>query len=239
MKVGRNASCPCGSGRKFKKCCGDSANVYTDTEAPSKDVVGMLIEDGGKKIIFKEGFITNQLRRDAPRIAQSFDRLCEPDLVVLDKYASRCFFAVYVGLDKAKAQGEEWRSACGWLLMNALSTLVSAIDLMRNGFILQPGILIRNILEVLTAVLCIVMDKEHWKAFQADRLKPEAELKTANKVLPIFGQLYGFFSGQFAHVRKCYAQLHPIIEYPSHNYKPLSANVGFARMALWLIYVVT
>ncbi|MGZ5177714.1 MAG: SEC-C metal-binding domain-containing protein, partial [Burkholderiales bacterium] len=29
MKVGRNASCPCGSGRKFKKCCGDSANVYT------------------------------------------------------------------------------------------------------------------------------------------------------------------------------------------------------------------
>lgn len=25
-KVGRNDACPCGSGRKFKKCCGTSAN---------------------------------------------------------------------------------------------------------------------------------------------------------------------------------------------------------------------
>jgi tetratricopeptide (TPR) repeat protein len=26
-KLGRNAPCPCGSGRKYKKCCGDSAHV--------------------------------------------------------------------------------------------------------------------------------------------------------------------------------------------------------------------
>ena len=26
-KVGRNASCPCGSGRKFKRCCGGGATV--------------------------------------------------------------------------------------------------------------------------------------------------------------------------------------------------------------------
>lgn len=26
-KIGRNASCPCGSGRKFKKCCIDRAQL--------------------------------------------------------------------------------------------------------------------------------------------------------------------------------------------------------------------
>jgi uncharacterized protein len=27
-KVGRNDPCPCGSGRKFKKCCGDAATLH-------------------------------------------------------------------------------------------------------------------------------------------------------------------------------------------------------------------
>ena len=26
VKVGRNAPCPCGSGKKFKKCCGSPLN---------------------------------------------------------------------------------------------------------------------------------------------------------------------------------------------------------------------
>ena len=27
-RVGRNAPCPCGSGRKYKKCCGDSTRLH-------------------------------------------------------------------------------------------------------------------------------------------------------------------------------------------------------------------
>src|SRR5260370_37034458 len=27
MKVGRNAPCPCGSGRRFKRCCADKVNI--------------------------------------------------------------------------------------------------------------------------------------------------------------------------------------------------------------------
>ncbi|MGI9178782.1 MAG: SEC-C metal-binding domain-containing protein [Pirellulales bacterium] len=29
QKVGRNDPCPCGSGRKFKNCCGKSSGVAT------------------------------------------------------------------------------------------------------------------------------------------------------------------------------------------------------------------
>jgi uncharacterized protein len=27
-KVGRNETCPCGSGKKFKKCCGGPTNLH-------------------------------------------------------------------------------------------------------------------------------------------------------------------------------------------------------------------
>jgi len=30
MKIGRNAPCPCGSGKKYKKCCLGKENVSND-----------------------------------------------------------------------------------------------------------------------------------------------------------------------------------------------------------------
>jgi hypothetical protein len=36
-RVGRNTPCPCGSGRKFKKCCGDGASEPNWTAAPRRD----------------------------------------------------------------------------------------------------------------------------------------------------------------------------------------------------------
>ena len=33
VKVGRNAPCPCGSGRKYKKCCGQKVGL-ADTQGP-------------------------------------------------------------------------------------------------------------------------------------------------------------------------------------------------------------
>ena len=36
MKIGRNESCPCGSGRKYKKCCISSVNITDKLSAPTK-----------------------------------------------------------------------------------------------------------------------------------------------------------------------------------------------------------
>lgn len=36
-KVGRNDSCPCGSGAKYKKCCGDSLNIARAADKAAKD----------------------------------------------------------------------------------------------------------------------------------------------------------------------------------------------------------
>ena len=189
-------------------------------------------------VVFKKGFVINQLRRDAPRIAESFDRLCDNDLVVMDKYASRAFMLILTGMKHAEQNSHDVRATCGQLLLNALASWLAALDLLRDGFILQPGVLLRNMIETLIAVLCIFGDAKHWAAFQADKLKPEGEVGTASKVFPAFGQLYGFLSGTFTHVRKTYANLHPIMVYESRDYPPLDANINTLRITLWLCYVV-
>jgi hypothetical protein len=83
VKARRNANCPCGSGRKYKKCCGSAVATPQGSDDQSKDIFAVLINDDGKTVAFKRGFVINQLRRDAPKIAQSFDRLCNDDLTVL------------------------------------------------------------------------------------------------------------------------------------------------------------
>jgi len=237
VKVGRNELCPCGSGKKFKKCC---ANRSPIVEASLKNAIGMIIgSEGNPNIVFNRGFVINQLRRDAPRIAQSFDRLCEADLNVLDEYVSRSSMTIYAGRQWAKESGYEVRETCGWLLQNALQTLISAIDILRDGFILQPGVLIRNLVETLIAVVCIFVDKDDWIAFRHDRLRPESRLAAANRMFPLFAELYGVLSANFVHIRRTYSHLHPIMEYESRDYIPLATNINIFRISLWLICVIT
>ena len=95
----------------------------------------------------------------------------------------------------------------------------------------------RNILETLTAVICIFSDADAWRDFKADRFKPEKEIAVANKVIPVFGRAYGFFSEKFAHIRKGYGEPNFLIPYESLD-EPLKANISFLKLSIWLIYVV-
>ena len=39
VKVGRNDFCPCGSGKKFKKCHGDLSKSVSENTLPKKEVI--------------------------------------------------------------------------------------------------------------------------------------------------------------------------------------------------------
>lgn len=39
-KIGRNASCPCGSGRKYKRCCGSTQNSQQQNPRPTTRCTG-------------------------------------------------------------------------------------------------------------------------------------------------------------------------------------------------------
>ncbi len=47
MKTGRNAPCPCGSGKKYKKCCLNKANAVQTFAARNQ------AKDGSEQIVFR------------------------------------------------------------------------------------------------------------------------------------------------------------------------------------------
>lgn len=79
MKIGRNAPCPCGSGKKFKKCCIDKTELFVPkTEYWSKEEVELM---STSDITAKLGFINipfdkEQFLRDI-RVFQSAEDLSE------------------------------------------------------------------------------------------------------------------------------------------------------------------
>lgn len=86
-KVGRNAPCPCGSGKKYKKCCllrqdGKTQTdvqpmrfipVYTDLDQLSNSVVDLIAE---KKLDEAEA-VSRRLLADYPDQIDGLDRLAQ------------------------------------------------------------------------------------------------------------------------------------------------------------------
>lgn len=177
MRITRGSKCPCGSGLKFKRCCGRTRSREPDL---TRAVAIAIDEETGQRFVVTEGTVFNQLQRDAPRIAASFDHLCTEELRPVDRLAAKTLFLLTVGRKDASRKESELRITCSNLLMNALVTLLAAVDLLRDGFMLQPGILIRNLLETLIAVICIFTVRSDWDAFRENRLKPEQRIAIAN-----------------------------------------------------------
>src|SRR5215831_10547629 len=72
--IGRNALCPCGSGKKYKRCCGRGKRPLP----PPQAVAAAYIDRGIEKVVFiTKDMLVNQLKRDSNRIATSFDALAE------------------------------------------------------------------------------------------------------------------------------------------------------------------
>lgn len=77
-KVGRNDPCPCGSGRKHKRCCGADPSAFaTQENAPAGEDLS------GKKKKLKKGAVTEEMQQMAnqmdpqlmEKMAKAFQRL--------------------------------------------------------------------------------------------------------------------------------------------------------------------
>lgn len=134
---------------------------------------------------------------------------------------------------------DELRQTCGYLLFNGINSFTAAFELLRNGYRLQPGILVRNILETLSTILHLFILPDDLKLFKQGNLKSTKTLDAAKKVIPPFGQLYGFFSDGFVHISSLYQNFQPLIPFKSKEDEALKVNVGFMKISIWLIYVTT
>ena len=240
-KLSRNDKCHCGSGKKFKACHGSKARKAVPKEAAvdPANLVGVAVDHHARQIIkVSADILVNQLRRDCPRIADSFDALEDGDLAEISDLLSRACFLLLIGQRRTAQDGDALRNTLAVVSFNAVNTLIGAVALLRQGFHLQAPILVRSILEAVANVLHLLMKAEDLESFHNGTLPLKRVLASAKDVLPPFGSMYGFFSQRFVHISSMHGQHQPLSSYTERS-DALVANLQFIRFATWLIYVST
>ena len=202
-----------------------------------QEVAGVLVDHNDKTIVVgKKNILLNQLKREGPRIEKSFDTLCAADLDELSELTAQVGMLLLSGLKTSQVSGDELRNMAGQLLMNALNSFAAAVQILRSGYRLQPGIIVRNILESVSVVFHLIQKPADLKQLQTGKLNVPKTVNSAKKALPPFGQLYGFFTKQFSHISEFHQALQPLVEYSERD-EALICNLRFLRISIWLIYV--
>lgn len=234
MKVSRNSPCPCGSGKKYKRCCAERPQPGFDF----KKAVGISVDPEQQLVFYvTNDLLINQLRRDAPKIAESFDRLHDADLREMSGLLGSVSFLLMVGLNKVCRKQDERRQLCAQLVFNAMNSFIGATSLLREGLYLQCSIMVRSILETLATVMHLIIRPSDLERFKKNELDLKTVISSAKKIIPPFGHMYGMFSDMFVHISALHGKLHPIGPYEDKS-EHLSANITFLRFSIWLAYVV-
>jgi hypothetical protein len=90
----------------------------------------------------------------------------------------------------------------------------------------------------MSTVLHLFINRDDLNKFRDGRLQSSKTIAAAKKVLPPFGQLYGFFSEEFAHIGTLHQNLQPLLSYDRFD-DALKVNISFLRITSWLLYVTT
>ncbi len=242
-KIGRNQPCPCGSGKKYKRCCANDApnlrRIRINLPFPADRIHSALIDHEGKRTVFiSNDIISNTLHRDLPEIAAAFDELCAAQIEELDYAAAKVFSLSAEIYTRAPLASSDLFRTLWTLILNATNTAVAQLNLIRSGFRLQPGALARQVVEILCVVCHLSLHPEDLRRFQEGNLPSTRTLAAAKKVLPPIGMFYGQLSERFVHISDLHVGINPVQKYESDD-ASLEINMSHVRTCVWLILVIT
>lgn len=197
----------------------------------------LIVDQSNKRlVVVTKDILTNQLKRDTPLIAASFDDLCGTDIEELSEVLAQALSVVVAGMILSKDSGAKRKNACGQLLINASNSFTAATQLLRSGYVLQPGIVIRSILESISTVFHLIDRPEDFSKYVNGDLKSTKTIAAAKKAIPSFGLLYKNFSENFAHIGDFHREIQQVKKYETLN-EALALNLSFLRLTVWLIYL--
>jgi len=208
-------------------------------DARHPDTCAVILDQGNQRIIeIRKTVLINQITRDADRIAKSFDELHGSDLEIISKQFALTVALTTSGMLKATQDGDDLRIACGELLSNSLNSLAAATYMLRGGFILQPGSVIRSSFESLAVVLHLVQFQADLASHRCDKFDSTRAIASAKRVFPPFGKMYGLLSKEFTHIGQLHRQITPIREYTA-SCEPLTLNLHFITAGVWMCHVTS
>ena len=144
-----------------------------------------------------------QLSKTSNEISLKFDKLYSAELEeIAEEMAIHYQFLkdVIDKEDQTIVSDADFQAAL--LLWTALNTYLSVVELFRRGYVKEPPMLIRNILEIICAAYDIHL---HPTRLRTLREKPKdfdskQSIRIAKKINPIIAKMWGMLSSHYSHV---------------------------------------
>ena len=165
--------------------------------------------------IFTRDQLINQLQRTCPEIIKSFDEVYIQDFKKLSSDMSEIMPIQFVGQKSAHEEKNGLLITCSDLLRNSSNTIIASTQLLRNGFRLQSGILIRTVIEICATVVHLLVNPTALEKFNSENFKSTYSITVADKHIPLFGKIWGMLSKFNIHINSVHADWYPHIKFPS------------------------
>ena len=185
-----------------------------------------------------QSMLMNRVEREARVVAHSFDAISGEAVAHLELMYGRVAALLYVGLQGAKASGDDLRHTCAIVLTNALKSLTAAFTLLRTGWRLQPYLCLRNGMEATSVVIHLLQQPDDLERFKDGRLESPKTIKSAKAAIPPIGQMYGILSEEFVHVGKPFRHVQKGNVYAESEWEMWQGLASIAGFA-FILYLVT
>ena len=189
------------------------------------------------KFIIKSDMLSNQMKRDSLRIAESFDVLCNGDTAELGDLLAASATITLSGISDEQRADKDLQMWSGELLTNIAFSLSSAVYVLRAGYRLVPGVILRNSVEAMAVCLHGLQKPHDLARIKSGKFDSPKAINTAKKVIPHFGDLYGFLSKEFAHAGPLHHSLQPLAAYEKRS-DDLLVHLRAIRASVLFHYIV-
>ncbi len=225
--------------KKRKKTRKEDNNILGH-RVNEKNFLGALIDQENKTIhVYTNDMLIKRCKREAPRVARSFDKLCKDEIPVLSLNFSRCAQRIGDGFHRAVDDNDEMAIESGQLLMNALKTIEASYELLRNGYILQPAMLLRSVIEVFCLIAYFNIQEGGFNEFKTNKkFDINKTVWHGKQLIEPLGQFQGMLSNNFVHISELHSAFNIVEEYKEMT-DPLKMNLDFLRISIWITYIVS
>jgi hypothetical protein len=189
------------------------------------------------KFIVTSDMLLNQMKRGSLRIAESFDSLCADDMAELSDLLAASATITLRGMYHEHRADKDLQIWSGELLTNITFSLSSAVYVLRAGYRLLPGVILRNSVEAMAVCLHGLQKPHDLARIKAGKFDSPKAINTAKKVIPHFGDLSGFLSKDFAHAGPLHHSLQPLATYKDRG-DDLLVHLRAIRASVLFHYIV-
>ncbi len=202
---------------------------------PEEEIAGVY-EEEGEVLVFTRDQIINQLQEFVPQINKSFDSVYKVEFKNISSDLCEVMPLIFIKLKEARRNNDELKVVCGYLLRNATNTVTSSVQILRCGFKLQGGILLRSVVEICATVIHLMLEPKLLNDFKKGKMKSARSISVASKKVPLFGQYWGLMSNSFVHINSIHAGWYPLGEYNERE-DPVKSTLGIIGIVTMMIRI--